>query len=84
MIKYNNILVKDQETLDNYTKAIGDAIHEVELKAWYGRTKAEQVFNEVYPKEIRCGNNLFEGGLFKKGFIEGYNKCEEDISKKIL
>ena len=53
MIKYNNILVKDQETLDNYTKAIGDAIHEVELKAWY-RCKTKEI--EI-KKDIIVANN---------------------------
>jgi hypothetical protein len=40
------------------------------------------ILNEIYPKEKRCGNMLFEYGLFTKGFIEGFQKAEEIYEKK--
>jgi hypothetical protein len=35
------------------------------------------IINEIYPKEKRCGNSLFEDGLFVKGFIQGFQKAEQ-------
>jgi len=35
------------------------------------------VINEIYPKEKRCGNSMFEYGLFVKGFTEGFQKAEQ-------
>ena len=75
-VKYEDVTVVE------YKKLISDKDRK-EMIDNLIKERLEEIFNKAYPKEIRCNSNLFEGGLFKKGFIEGYKKCEEDNSKKI-
>lgn len=42
------------------------------------------IFKKLYPKEKRCGNSLFENGLYEKGFKEGFKKCIEILNKNLI